>query len=279
MPLFDVNSFVGKAGSVVSSAQKTLGTVASSVNTVKNAATNLASGIRDPASFIKGLLGGSLPPGAETFLSSGGASVETSPTTKDDWRVSLSLPYGSYYASSIFEPLRNSDYKMIFPYSPRISISHKANYNDLAPIHNNYPFLSYANSSVDSISIEAPFLVEDATEGAYWIAAVHYFRSVSKMYTGDSEFAGAPPPIVKLNGYGNHVFNSVPVVVESFSISLPDDVDYISAELAGQISRVPVKSTFSIECKPLYSREAVRNFSLSKFIQGDYITKGGGGFI
>lgn len=279
MPLFDVNSFVSKAGSLVSGAQKTIGTVTSSVNTIKNAATNLAAGIQNPASFLKGMIGGSLPPGAETFLSSGDISVETSPTTKDDWRVSLSLPPGSYSSSPIMEPLRNSDYKLIFPYTPRISISHKANYNDLAPIHNNYPFLSYSNSSVDSISIEAPFLVEDAVEGAYWIAAVHYFRSVSKMYSGESEFAGAPPPVVKLKGYGNHVLNSVPVVIESFSISLPDDVDYISAELAGQVSRVPAKSTFSVECKPLYSRESVRNFSLTEFVNGGYITKGGGGFI
>jgi uncharacterized protein YaiE (UPF0345 family) len=279
MPLFDVNSFVGKAGSIAAGAQKTLGTVASSVNTIKTAATNLAAGIQDPASFLKGLLGGGLPPGAETFLSSGDISVETSPTTKDDWRVSLSLPYGSYWDSPIMAPIISSDYKLIFPYTPRISISHKANYNDLAPIHNNYPFLSYSNSSVDSISIEAPFLIEDAVEGAYWIAAVHYFRSVSKMYSGDSEFAGAPPPIVKLRGYGNHVLNSVPVVIESFSVSLPDDVDYISAELAGQTSRVPAKSTFTIECKPIYSREAVRNFSLTEFVNGGYLTKGGKGFI
>jgi hypothetical protein len=70
--------------------------------------------------------------------------------------------------------------------------------------------------------------VEDATQGMYWIAAVHYLRSLTKMFTGPDALAGNPPPIILLNGYGNYVFQNVPVVVTSFSCTLPNDCDFIS---------------------------------------------------
>jgi hypothetical protein len=53
------------------------------------------------------------------------------------------------------------------------------------------------------------------------------------MYTNNSnEYAGSPPPILILNGYGDHVFKNVPVVVKSFSVTLPPDVDYISTTIS-----------------------------------------------
>lgn len=70
--------------------------------------------------------------------------------------------------------------------------------------------------------------VEDATQGLYWIAAVHYLRSLTKMFTGPDVLAGNPPPIILLNGYGNYVFQNIPVVVTNFSCTLPSDCDYIS---------------------------------------------------
>ena len=278
MALFNISNFLSSPSSITQGAQRTLGTVTSTVNTIRNSGAALSSAIQNPTAFLKNRLGAAIPPGAQTILG-GNALVNTTPTANNDWRVSLSLPPGSYMQSPMLTPLLETDSKLIFPFTPRISVAHKANYNDLAPVHNNYPFLAYSGSRVESINIDAPFLIEDSKEGAYWIAALHYFRSVSKMYYGSGESQGAPPPVVKLNGYGNHVFNNVPVVIENFRIDMPDDCDYISAELAGQTSRIPVKSTFTIECKPIYSREQVRNFSLSEFVTGGYLTSGKGGFI
>jgi hypothetical protein len=67
----------------------------------------------------------------------------------------------------------------------------------------------------------------------YWIAALHYFRSVTKMFAGTDIKAGNPPPIVMLNGYGSYVFKNIPVAVTQFQTTLPKDCDYISCNTVG----------------------------------------------
>jgi hypothetical protein len=213
-----------------------------------------------------------------------------------DWRVSLSLPSGAYQTSRILDPIRNIN-KFVFPYTPSIQLSHQANYSAMDPVHGNYSFMSYENSKIDKITVSGEFYCEDANEAAYWIAAVHYLRSVTKMYFGaTSENAGAPPPVLKLNGYGDFVFNNVPVVVTNFQVDLPKDVDYISSsfvrgyedtgtEDGGQfvngVGYAPVRSTITVTLQPVYSRSSVRNFNLQDFVNGKYIsnTDGMGGFI
>ena len=213
--------------------------------------------------------------------------------------------------------------------------------------------MAYQNSKANAISISGPFNVEDAVQAQYWIAAVHFLRSATKMYSGDGESAGSPPPILSLNGYGDFVFKNVPVVITSFSIDLPADANYIATTMGtegfsgfgaasggtastvsgiaalgagiagiagnlgagrlanaigtaatalGQIggvvsavsgagqgvggvfptatgnTHVPNKSTLTVTLQPVYSREAVRQFSLQKFVTGGYVN-GSGGYI
>ena len=221
----------------------------------------------------------------------GGASAYFgSSDASNDWRVRLSIPdIDGFSDSPVLDPLRVLG-NMVFPYTPTIQLSHTANYNDVGITHQNYQFMAYENSRVDNIVITAPFNVEDGQQALYWIAALHYFRGVTKMYSGNDSLAGNPPPIVKLNGYGEYVFNNVPVVVKSFSFDLPQDADYIPAEqsllsgipgigtfLGGGVktSRVPTKSTLSVTLQPVYSRTAARNFSLKEFVSGGYVSTGG----
>jgi hypothetical protein len=200
-----------------------------------------------------------------------------------DWRVTLSLPsIFDYQLSSLLQPLVNSGNKLIFPYTPTINMTHSASYNTLDTVHSNYPFLAYEHSRVEQISITADFYCENSVDAEYWVSAVHYLRSVTKMSFGsETSNAGQPPPIVKLNGYGDFVFKDVPVVVKSFTLDLPKDVDYISTSIpapdpldystGNKQSMAPVKSTMNIVLMPIYSRTQVRNFSLSSFVQGDYV--------
>jgi hypothetical protein len=51
------------------------------------------------------------------------------------------------------------------------------------------------------------------------------------MFTGGSSMAGNPPVILYFNAYGDYVFRDVPVVVRSFSMTLPKDVDYITTNM------------------------------------------------
>jgi hypothetical protein len=294
----DLNSFISGARSIAGSAANTLGTITNTVNTLKT------------QGFGAALRSVNLLPGGEAGRNSNPASAIFSSSSSRDWRVRLSLPTNpAYRSSSIMRPLIETN-GMVFPYTPSISIAHSASYQSMSPVHNNYPFLSYENSKVDAMTITGQFFCEDAVEAAYWVAAVHFLKSVTKMSFGADTNAGAPPPVLKLNGYGDYVFKDVPVVVTNFTIELPNDVDYISTGLSanapsninkvssvvtavtgiqlplpslGQgVAWAPVKSQFTVIVQPLYSREQVRNFSLDKFIKGDYVLGSGGsktGFI
>lgn len=151
----------------------------------------------------------------------------------NDWRVRLSLPtWPSFRTSPVLKPLKEAG-GLIFPYTPQISIRSQARYGAENIVHSNFQFQAYKNSDPGSIEVVAPMNVEDASQALYWIAAVHYLRSVSKMFSGNDPKAGNPPPIIFLNGYGNYVFKNVPVVVTSFNLQLPQDCDYISTDVVG----------------------------------------------
>lgn len=230
--------------------------------------------ITDPINTTIGALRriGNFPPGGEIGANAlfSKASFNAS-DLNNDWRVRISFPNSSVYLNSVvLEPLLETD-GLIFPFTPQINISHTANYNPLDPIHNNYPFLAYQNSKVDQIQITGDFVVETPGQASYWVAAVHFLRSLTKMSYGETSNSGSPPAVVKLSGYGAHVFSNTPIVIANFSVQLPNDVDYISAEITGMVNRVPVKSTFVVTANVLYSREQVRKFNLDGFIKGGLI--------
>lgn len=208
--------------------------------------------------------------------------TQVSATVKNagsDWRVKLSLPnnYQRLAAQSpyVLDPLIDTG-GLVFPYTPTIYMTHSTSYSPVQPVHSNYPFFAYQNSRVDQFSIVGDFYVENNVEGLYWIAAVHYLRSVSKMAYGQTSDQGSPPPVVKLNGYGDYVFKDVPVVITSFSIELGQDIDYIQVPgFGGEGSWVPTRSNIQATVQPIYSRREVEKFSLDQFVKGGYIPKGG----
>lgn len=288
--MFDkISNFASSARSIVATARQTAGTISNTVNAVRSG--DLGSLLRSK----------NLPFGGETGQKLSITNATFNQGAQRDWRVRLSLPAG-YESSQIIAPLKVTN-GFIFPYTPQIQIQHSANYQAMTPIHNNYPFYSYENSKPEAISITGDFYVEDAAEAQYWVAAVHYLRSVTKMAYGATSNSGSPPPVVKLNGYGDYVFKDVPVVITQFSVDLPKDVDYIAAGLSPGtpqsileslasfmgppkgnstaptsqgVAWVPVRSTFTVTVQPLYSREQVRQFSLDAFVNGSYVFNGTG---
>lgn len=194
-----------------------------------------------------------------------------------DWRVRLSVP-DSFKGSPLLAPLAETN-GMVFPYTPNVQVSHSASYNALRPVHSNYPFQVYSGSQIDTITIDGEFTVENSLDGEYWIAAVHYLRSVSKMAYGNTSNQGSPPPVVKLNGYGNNVLNNIPVVVTQFNLTLTNDVDYIQVDIGASGTWVPTRSSIAVTLAPAYSRDSVNKFSLDGFVRGDYVIDNGSGFI
>ena len=150
-----------------------------------------------------------------------------------DWRLRLSLAPQSNYLynvtdAGILAPLQPSN-GVIFPYTPQISTSYKANYSPTDLSHSNYRGYFYQNSYTDSVTVTATFTAQNTREASYLLAVIHFFRSVTKMFYGQSQNLGSPPPICYLNGLGEFQFNKHPVVVSQFNYTLPSDVDYIRA--------------------------------------------------
>jgi hypothetical protein len=225
--------------------------------------------IADPSARRRG----NLPLGAVSSTDLNFVQADWGSQTDLDWRVRLSLP-PNYLNSSILQPLLETD-GFMFPYTPQITLEHSANYNSLHPTHSNYPFPSYQNSQVNAISIIGEFFVENAKEAEYWVAATHYLRSITKMAYGKTSNAGSPPPVVKLNGYGDFVFKDIPVTVTYFTVDLPSDVDYIQTDIGENGTWVPVRSQINIQVQPTYSRKSITKFSMDEFINGGYVGKKG----
>ena len=151
-----------------------------------------------------------------------------------DWRVRLSLaPNAKYLYNAadpgILAPLaagKGTD-GVIFPYTPSITTTYSANYEQYDLVHSNYRGLFYKNSRVGDIQIRGVFTAQNTTEANYLLAVIHFFRSATKMFYGQDPQRGTPPPICLLNGLGGYQFSDHPVVISSFNYTLPNDVDYI----------------------------------------------------
>ena len=226
-----------------------------------------------------------------------------------DWRVRLQIPNQAQEVheaimanNELMAPLAPAR-GMFWPLTPTIQIAHQANYNPLAQTHSNYPFQAYQNSQVDSINIIGEFPVQNSEDAKHWVATVNFLRTVTKMFFGKEQpLKGNPPPILHLSGYGDHMFNKVPVVVNSFNVELRQGIDYIStrqvgqgnpqqfdpeSEAAGLIEATnsqtwaPTLSNISVLITPIYSRDSIKNFSLAEFARGELNGKGDGeiGFI
>jgi hypothetical protein len=190
----------------------------------------------------------------------------------NDWRVRVNCNFG-LFGDGAFPRLRDTN-GVVWPYLPSVTIATKANYSAIDPVHNNYPFQAYKNSSVEDIQIAGEFSCETETDAQYWIEATTFFKAATKMFYGASDNVGNPPVICNLSGYGPAVLNSVPIIIKSFSVDLPEDVNYIKCNSNFGTSWVPVLSKISITVSPIYNRTRLRQFSLQQYVAGDMSMRG-----
>lgn len=229
IPVQTINSQIGNATGAVAAAGSAFTTASNLGSALSSANFTSAEGI---ASAIRSI---DLPAAGEAIgdIESAIASFGGDGSNANDWRVRLSLSsWSSFRSSPVLKPLKDAG-GLIFPYTPTINITSSASYSGIPTVHTNYTFQAYKSSEPGTISITAPMYVEDPEQGLYWIAMVHYLRSLTKMFSGADPKAGNPPPVIMLNGYGNYVFKNVPVVVKKMSVSLAADCDYIGVEVFG----------------------------------------------
>ncbi len=268
------------------------------------------------AGFVNGF--GSAPAASST--TDPNTQFGTSDDSGNDWRVKISVnpsskilyhdPAASGNVPGILSPLKSTD-GFIFPYVPQVTVSHSAQYSSVPLTHSNYAQHFYESSSVAQISISGDFTVQNIDEAKYFLAGIYFFRACTKMFYGFSgDYQGSPPPIVYLDGYGQHYLPHVPCVVTGFSHTMPSDVDYLEVNTPQSVTttktsntttgamgtitlpsvrgtnagseiitqtintafnRVPTASTFNITLQPVISRTQAMNFDYSAFARGALI--------
>jgi len=230
---------------------------------------------------------------------------------KKDWRVRLQVPDGplqdffNFDNNPLLKPLAGSR-GMFWPLTPMMQIQHSSNYNAMDMVHSNFPHQAYQNSHVDAMNIIGEFPVQNSQDAQHWVATVNFLRTATKMFFGRDDgdgLKGNPPPILHLYGYGDHMFNKVPVVLNSFNVELRQGIDYINTKQS-DVYRVgssdsptgvnpfeinnpnnlnntfesqswaPTLSNISVMITPIYSRDEVKNFSMKKFVRGELNGKG-----
>ena len=209
-----------------------------------------------------------LPSGAELFQQI--SRINVTPALEGDWRVRINCDFDTLFGYGTF-PRLSLTRGLVFPFTPNMNISSKANYSTIDPVHSNFPFQAYKNSQVDDITISGDFPAETSTDGEYYLEATMFLRSATKMFYGEGAFAGNPPVICTLSGYGPMLLNNIPVVVKSFQIELKDDVNYIEVTKDEKSTWVPVLSTLTVTLMPMYNRERLRKFNLQNFAAGKEI--------
>ena len=221
---------------------------------------------------------------------------------KKDWRVRLQVPPGPLTGFFDFEnnpllaPLADSQ-GIFWPLTPSVVIQHSANYNAMAMTHSNFPHQAYNNSQVDSLNIIGEFPVQNQQDAKHWVASVNFLRTATKMFFGQdggTGLKGNPPPILHLSGYGDHMFQKVPVIINTFNVELRPGIDYIStkqnpdayvthrtrqrmglADISEESQTwAPTLSNISVLVTPIYSRDSVKNFSMKQFVNGELNGKG-----
>lgn len=125
----------------------------------------------------------------------------------------------------------NKSCGLIFPYTPVISFTHSVNYEKTDVIHSNVHAVSYKNTPPPTISLDATFTADTRDNALHMLSAIWFLRATTKCdfgeHSGDNNQPGMPPPVLYLNGY-NQVMDNIPVVIEQFSYSLPEDKDYVA---------------------------------------------------
>jgi len=214
----------------------------------------------------------------------------------EDWRVKLTVPDGpltgffDFDSNPLMQPLAGMN-GIFWPLTPSMVIQHSANYNAMDMTHSNFPHQAYQNSQVDSLNIIGEYPVQNQDDAKHWVATVNFLRTATKMFFGQDDgtgLKGNPPPILHLSGYGDHMFQKVPVVLNSFNVELRAGIDYISTrqnesgyktartrermglpELEKNQTWAPTLSNISVLVTPIYSRESIKNFSMKKFVRGE----------
>jgi len=163
---------------------------------------------------------------------------------------------------------------LVWKYTPTVFTAASANYNSHTGQGMQYPVHSYENSTPPEITVTGDFTANDIYEARYMLAVMTFFKIATKGDFGDiavaKQTAGAPPPVLLFEYLGDHAYNKVPVVVSNYSMSLPNDVDYVPVEIQSTVTYVPTLLNLVCALTPQYTPSKVRRrFDVNAIANGE----------
>lgn len=215
----------------------------------------------------------------------------------------LGDPSDPAFCESLMQPLWATK-GVLFPYTPDVMFGGAANYQSWHFTHSNYQQFQFQNSTPSEIQLVGTFTAQTNEEARYMLAVMRFLRVVTMLEFGikavERNVAGTPPPVLRFNYMGAHMFNNVPVVLQNYNYQLDRDVDYVEVILPGTnnsnlrttsrinetiFGELPVKEDrrtyvptrmmitlmLGVQQNPRNTRD---EFDLEKFKRGDLINKG-----
>ena len=148
--------------------------------------------------------------------------------------------YGNRDVTNILYPLWETG-GLLWPYTPTLADNISVNYETYDPVHSNQPYLAFRSVAAKEIVCSGLFTAQNQQEAEYSLAAIHFLRTITKMYFGVGSSntpaslkavaaRGTPPPVLLFNAHGTALYHNVPVVVTGYSVELPNDVDYVELQ-------------------------------------------------
>ena len=117
----------------------------------------------------------------------------------------------------------------------------------------------------------AKFTVQKEEDGVVLLGVIHLLRALTKMRFGPDKDSGAPPPVCRLEAYGDYMLRNVPVTIASFRHDLPEGVDYIAVGKKSNMfghNIVPILSTITLSLNPMYSRSEMQEAGVNDWLNG-----------
>ena len=199
---------------------------------------------------------------------------------QSDRRIKLRPKSGvsSFISNSILmSPLATTN-GLIFPFTPRITIMHQANYGTQQVTHANQDFKYYTNTPAQSFNISGEFTAQTQEEARYMLGVFHFISTLTKMHSGgktNDSGLGLPPPVLLLSGLGPYVFNDLPVILTNGSYTYEPTIDMVEVIVNNVSNDVPSLCTVTLDVTVQNTPEKLRTFNWESFANGKLLADGG----
>lgn len=205
------------------------------------------------------------------------------PTLKEstDWRATLRPKKGG--ETQFYQKFGDKDYLLRpieetgglkWQYTPSLMLQGQTNYNQAHYQGMNYQINTFNNSTPPMLPVANDWTANDIYEARYLLAVFAFLRICGKGFYGDKAVVsgnfGGPPPVLLFDYLGDHMFNKVPVVVTSYNIALPEEVDYVPVKVNDTVSYVPTRCNIMVNMEPTYTPQKLRRkFNLEALTSGE----------